>query len=66
MKGKIARVTDRGFGFITPDSGEKDLFFHARSLMDGLMFDSLKEGEEVTFEIEQGDKGPSAVNVARA
>lgn len=63
MKGKIARLTDRGFGFITPAEGDKDLFFHARSLVDGLMYDSLKEGEEVEFDVEQGDKGPSAVNV---
>lgn len=63
MKGKIARLTDRGFGFITPEEGDKDLFFHARSLVDGLMYDSLKEGDVVEFEVEQGDKGPSAVNV---
>lgn len=63
MKGKIARLTDRGFGFITPEQGDKDLFFHARSLVDGLMYDSLKEGDAVEFDVEQGDKGPSAVNV---
>lgn len=64
MKGKIARLTDRGFGFITPDEGGgKDLFFHARSLADGLMYDSLKEGEVVMYDVEQGDKGPAAVNV---
>jgi CspA family cold shock protein len=63
MKGKIARLTDRGFGFITPETGDKDLFFHARSLVDGLMYDSLKEGEEVEFDLEDGEKGPAAVNV---
>jgi cold shock protein len=66
MKGKIARLTDRGFGFITPEDGSKDLFFHARSLVDGLMYDSLKEGEDVTFDVEQGEKGPAAVHIARA
>ena len=46
MTGKIARLTDRGFGFITPDEGgDKDVFFHARSLAEGLMFDELKEGD---------------------
>lgn len=63
MKGKIARLTDRGFGFITPDEGDKDLFFHARSLAEGLVYDSLKEGDVVEFDVEQGDKGPAAVNV---
>jgi CspA family cold shock protein len=63
MKGKIARLTDRGFGFITPDEGGKDLFFHARSLVEGLMYDSLKEGDAVSYDVEDGDKGPAAVNV---
>ncbi len=65
LKGKIARLTDRGFGFITPDEGGKDLFFHARSLVEGLMYDSLKEGETVSYELQDGDKGPAAVNVQR-
>ena len=67
MKGKIARLTDRGFGFITPeDGGDKDLFFHARSLVDGLQYDSLKEGDIVAYDVEDGDKGPAAVNVRLA
>lgn len=67
MKGKIARLTDRGFGFITPDEGgSKDLFFHARSLANGVMYDSLKEGDAVMYDVEEGDKGPAAVNVRLA
>lgn len=67
MTGTIARLTDKGFGFITPDAeGEKDVFFHARSLEDGLMYDDLREGEKVTFDVEDGPKGPSAANVTRA
>jgi CspA family cold shock protein len=66
MKGTIARLTDRGFGFITPENGEKDLFFHARSLMEGVEYESLKEGDSVTFEVTDGDKGPAAVNVQPA
>ena len=67
MTGKIARLTDRGFGFITPnEGGDKDLFFHARSLVDGLLYDSLKEGDVVSYDVEQGDKGPAAVNVKLA
>ncbi len=68
MTGKIARLTDRGFGFITPDEGdtEKDLFFHARSLVEGVMYDSLKEGDSVSYDLEDGEKGPAAVNVQLA
>jgi CspA family cold shock protein len=65
MTGKIARVTDRGFGFITPADGQKDVFFHAKDL-NGVEFNDLREGDEVTFEIVDGPKGPAAANVARA
>ena len=66
MTGKIARLTDRGFGFITPDEGDKDVFFHARSLAEDVVYDDLREGDAVTFEMEDGPKGPAAVNVQRA
>ena len=65
MTGTIARLTDRGFGFVKPDQGDKDVFFHARSLVD-VMYDDLGEGEAVTFDVEEGPKGPSAINVKRA
>lgn len=60
-------VRDRGFGFITRDGqaeGEKDVFFHSDKV-EGGVFDSLNEGDKVSFEIEQGEKGPAAVNVKR-
>ncbi len=66
MKGTIARLTDRGFGFIKPETGDQDVFFHARSLSEDLPYDDLREGDEVTFDVESGPKGPSAINVARA
>ena len=65
MTGTIARLTDRGFGFITPEGGDKDVFFHAKALVD-VMFDELHEGDKVTFEIEEGPKGPAAVDVKKA
>ena len=65
QNGKIASVTDRGFGFIAQDGEEKDLFFHMNEL-NGVNFDDLKEGAEVTFEVVDGPKGPSATNVALA
>lgn len=64
-KGTIARVTDKGFGFITYEGSDKDLFFHANELQD-VMFDELKEGDEVTFEIAEGPKGLNAIQVAKA
>ncbi len=65
MTGTIARLTDRGFGFVKPEQGDKDVFFHARSLVD-VMYDDLREGDAVTFDVEEGPKGPSAINVKRA
>lgn len=65
-KGTIVRLTDKGFGFIKPETeSDKDLFFHARSL-DGIEYDSLKEGDVVMFDIEEGEKGLAAVNVRLA
>jgi len=65
MKGTIKKVTEKGFGFITAEGMEKDLFFHSNSLV-GVQFNDLREGDEVTFETEDGPKGKSAVNVQRA
>lgn len=67
MTGTIAKLmTDRGFGFIKPDEGEKDLFFHARNVIGESVYDDLREGDKVTFGVEQGEKGEAAIDVARA
>jgi len=68
MTGTIAKiVSDRGFGFIKPDEGsDKDLFFHARSVVGDTVYDDLREGDKVTYELEEGPKGPAAVEVAKA
>jgi len=65
QQGTIARLTDKGFGFISRDGEEKDLFFHANALVD-VEYNDLREGDTVTFEIEEGPKGLNAVNVTRA
>jgi CspA family cold shock protein len=52
----------KGFGFITPRDGGKDVFVH-HSAMVGSGYKSLAEGPKVTFTIKQGPKGPSATNV---
>ncbi|MBB6108245.1 cold-shock protein [Mucilaginibacter lappiensis] len=48
----------KGFGFITPSNGAKDLFVHVTALSG-----QIREGDEVTFDVEEGKKGPGAVNV---
>lgn len=66
MKGTIkTKVAQKGFGFISRDGEAKDLFFHSKEL-NGVTFDELKEGDVVTFEVAQGEKGPYATNVSRA
>ncbi|HDY72968.1 MAG TPA: cold shock domain-containing protein [Candidatus Jorgensenbacteria bacterium] len=65
MEGVIKKLTDKGFGFIGREGEEKDLFFHSNNLV-GVGFDDLREGDNVTFELEQSDKGPAAVNVEKA
>jgi cold shock protein len=53
---------DKGFGFITPDEGGKDLFVHF-SAIQGSGYKSLNEGAKVEYEAQQGEKGPQAANV---
>ncbi|MFH1711642.1 MAG: cold shock domain-containing protein [Patescibacteria group bacterium] len=65
MNGTIKRLTDRGFGFIAPEGEDKDLFFHSTALVD-VAFEELQEGDAVTFDTEDSDKGPRAINVKRA
>jgi len=53
---------DKGFGFITPDEGSKDLFVHHSGIV-GEGYHSLQDGAKVSYDAEAGDKGPKAVNV---
>jgi len=48
----------KGFGFITPEDGSKDVFVHVNGLND-----DIREGDKVSYDVEEGRKGPNAVNV---
>lgn len=63
-KGIIEKKLEKGFGFIKTDASEKELFFHANEVQN-IDFNSLNEGDEVEFEIAEGQKGPQAVNVSK-
>ncbi len=66
MKGIIKTViAEKHFGFITPEDGSKDVFFHETGLQ-GIQFSELKAGDAVTFDVEQSEKGPRATNIVRA
>lgn len=66
MNGTIKTIlAEKGFGFISREGETKDLFFHSSELK-GVTLDELKVGDEVTFEVTEGEKGPAAVNVSRA
>jgi CspA family cold shock protein len=56
----------KGFGFISPEDGSKDVFVHHSAINNGGGYASLTEGQRVSFSVEQGAKGPSATNVVEA
>ena len=55
----------KGFGFLTRDDGEKDVFVHHSAIQGGAGFKSLAEGQRVEFDVVQGQKGPAAENVIK-
>jgi CspA family cold shock protein len=55
----------KGFGFITPDAGGKDLFAHFSEIQGGAGIKSLAENQRVEFDVKQGQKGPQAANIKK-
>lgn len=64
QQGTIARLTDKGFGFISIEGQDKDLFFHSNELQN-VQFDQLREGDKVEFEVGESPKGPNALKVSK-
>ncbi len=64
MEGVIKKLTDKNFGFISQEGSEKDLFFHASEL-EGVEFNELSEGDKVSFEVTDTEKGSAAVKVKK-
>lgn len=67
MTGTVKRIfCDRGFGFVAPDDGSKDLFFHAKDVLPAIEFGDTMTEMRVEFEVGEGRKGPCAKNVRAA
>jgi CspA family cold shock protein len=64
MYGTIKKIVrDKGFGFIVPDDGSDEVFFHRSRLAPKVVFEDLREGNDVEFQVTKGEKGPQASNL---
>jgi CspA family cold shock protein len=64
MTGTIKKIMrQKGFGFITPDDGSEDVFFHRGSLAPRNQIEDLNEGDSVQFQVRKGEKGPVALDL---
>lgn len=62
-QGTVKTVTDKGFGFISKEGSDKDIFYHENSLEGDLAVRKLKVGDVVTFDVEETPKGINAINI---
>jgi CspA family cold shock protein len=64
MTGTVKKIIkEKGFGFITPDDGGDDVFFHRGSMAPRAHFEDVREGDQVQFQTRRGDKGPQAFDL---
>lgn len=64
MYGTIKKIVrDRGFGFITPDDGSDEVFFHRSRMAPKVIFEDLRDGDAVEFQVRPGEKGPQAFDL---
>ena len=64
MFGTIKKIVrDKGFGFVVPDDNSDDVFFHRSRLAPKVVFEDLREGDAVEFQVTKGEKGPQANNL---
>ena len=64
MFGTIKKIVrDKGFGFIVPDDGSDEVFFHRSRLAPKVVFEDLREGDDVEFQVTKGEKGAQALNL---
>ena len=64
MTGTVKKIIkEKGFGFITPDDGGDDVFFHRSSMAPRAQFEDLREGDQVQFQTRRGEKGPQAFDL---
>jgi cold shock protein len=64
MYGTIKKIVrDKGFGFIVPDDGSDEVFFHRSRMAPKVIFEDLREGNDVEFQVTKGEKGPQAANL---
>ena len=64
MYGTIKKIVrDKGFGFIAPDDGSDEVFFHRSRMAPKVIFEDLREGNDVEFQVTKGEKGPQAANL---
>ena len=64
MTGRIKKIVrEKGFGFIEPDDGSDEVFFHRSKVSPKVQFDDLREGDEVQFMVRPGEKGPQAFDL---
>jgi CspA family cold shock protein len=64
--GVVKTVTDKGYGFISTDDSSDDIFYHENNLEGELADRLLREGDKVTFEVEETEKGLNAINIQLA